>query len=183
MKKILCAILAGTLLLALCACGTKKTETSASPSASPEASVSPPASSEATTAAPSETAGASPSAAAETKALASVLDDINARMEPGTAGSGLKAAKLAAELLDWAQTSPLSAGEIKAQTLAWLSPKGNDEQSAFAGKLGAVNNAVGQVREAGGKELLQEAGVTDSLYPWSDKAAAAVKTVVDTVLG
>lgn len=175
MKKIICAVLTGTMLLTLCACGTKKTETSASPS--------PSASPETVSAAPSETATASPSAAAETKTLASVLDDINAHMEPGTAGSGLKAAKLAAELLDWAQTSSLSTDEIKAQTVAWLSPKGNDEQVAFAGKLGAVNNAVGQVTGDGGKELLQEAGVTDSLYPWSDEAVAAVKTVVDTVIG
>ena len=173
MKKIICAVLTGTMLLTLCACGTKKTEMSASPSASPET----------VSAKPSETATASPSASAETKTLASVLDDINAHMEPGTAGSGLKAAKLAAELLDWAQTSSLSTDEIKAQTVAWLSPKGNDEQVAFAGKLGAVNNAVGQVTGDSGKELLQEAGVTDSLYPWSDEAAAAVKTVVDTVIG
>lgn len=173
MKKIICAILTGTMLLTLCACGTKKTETSVSASPSPETG----------SAAPSETAAASPSASAETKTLASVLDDINAHMEPGTAGSGLKAAKLAAELLDWAQTSSLSTDEIKAQTVAWLSPKGNDEQVAFAGKLGAVNNAVGQVTGDSGKELLQEAGVTDSLYPWSDEAAAAVKTVVDTVTG
>lgn len=174
MKKLICTVLAGTMLLTLCACGTKKTETSVSPSASPVV--------ESTSPSPSAAAPASPSAATE-KTLASVLDDINAHMEIGTAGSSLKAVKFAAELLDWGQTTKLSADEIKTQTVAWLSPKGNDEQLAFAEKYTAVKNAIAQISDDNAEELLSEAGVKDSNYPWNDAAFAAVKSVTEAVLG
>ena len=174
MKKLICTVLAGTMLLTLCACGTKKTETSVSPSASPAVESASPS--------PSAAAQASPSAAAE-KTLASVLDDISAHMEVGTAGSGLKAVRFAAELLDWGQETKLSADEIKAQTVAWLSPKGNDEQAAFAEKYAAVKNAAGQLSDDNAKERLDEAGVTDSNYPWNDAAFAAVQSVTGAVLG
>lgn len=171
MKKLICTVLAGTMLLTLCACGTKKTETSVTPSASPAVESTSPSS-----------APASPSAAAE-KTLASVLDDINAHMEVGTAGSSLKAVKFAAALLDWGKKTKLSADEIKAQTVAWLSPKGNDEQLAFAEKYAAVKNAIAQLSDDNAQELLSEAGVADSNYPWNDAAFAAVKTVTEAVLG
>ena len=175
MKKTICAVLAGTMLLALCACGAKKPGTSPSPAVTESAQ-------------PSETPVASPSASSESSAaadtaLTDVLDRINNNMEPGTAGSSLKAAKLAAALLDWGETTKLSADQIKAETVAWLTPKGNDEQSSFAEKYTAVKSAVDAVAGDNGKELLDEAGVTDSHYPWNDAAFAAVKNVTEAVLG
>lgn len=171
MKKKICIALVGTMLLALCACGAKKTETTASPAAS--ASASP---------AVSESAAPLTSPAAEGAGLTDVLDGING-METGTAGSSLKAAKYAAALLDWGQGTKLSRDEVKSAVVAWLSPKGNDAQTAFAEKYTVVRDTVVELTGDNGKALLDDAGVTDSKYPWSQTATAAVDAVTEAVLG
>ena len=180
MKKILCMLLAGTLLFALGACGTRRPDASAS---AEEKAASPSPSETAEAVQPAATGtGAGTSTDAEGERLTAVLDDIG-ELEIGTAGSSLKAAKLAAELLDWCAASKLSAEEIKAEVVTWLTPKGNDEQSAFAEKYSAVKNAVSQITGDNGRELLNEAGVTDSHYPWNDAALLAVKSVTEAILG
>ena len=180
MKKILCMLLAGTLLFALGACGTRRPDASAS---AEEKAASPSPSETAEAVQPAATGtGAGTSTDAEGERLTAVLDDIG-ELEIGTAGSSLKAAKLAAELLDWGAASKLSAEEIKAEVVTWLTPKGNDEQSAFAEKYSAVKNAVSQITGDNGRELLNEAGVTDSHYPWNDAALLAVKSVTEAILG
>lgn len=180
MKKILCMLLAGTLLFALGACGTRRPDASAS---AEEKAASPSPSETAEAVQPAATGtGAGTSTDAEGERLTAVLDDIG-ELEIGTAGSSLKAAKLAAELLDWGAASKLSAEEIKAEVVTWLTPKGNDEQSAFAEKYSAVKNAVSQITGDNGRELLNEAGVTDSHYPWNDAALFAVKSVTEAILG
>lgn len=176
MKKTICAILAGTMLLTLCACGTKKTETSTSPAASestqPTASAS---------AAPSVSPAAQ--TADDSAALTGVLDQISAGMEVGTAGSSLKAAKYAASLLDWGMATKMSKDEIKSAVVAWLTPKGNDAQKAFADQYSAVKDTVAQVTGDNGKALLEDAGVTGSKYPWNDAAYTAVDAVTEAILG
>lgn len=178
MKKILCMLLAGTLLFALGACGIRRPDASAS---AEEKTASPSPSETAEAVQPTAT-GTGTSTDAEDERLTTVLGDIG-ELEIGTAGSSLKAAKLAAELLDWGAASKLSAEEIKAEVVTWLTPKGNDEQSAFAEKYSAVKNAVSQITGDNGRELLNEAGVTDSHYPWNDAALLAVKSVTEAILG
>ena len=174
MKKAICAILAGTMLLTLCACGTKKTETSTSPAASTQPTVS-------ASAAPSASSAAQ--TADDSAALTNVLDQISSGMEVGTAGSSLKAAKYAAALLDWGMTTKMSTDDIKSAVVAWLSPKGNDAQTAFADKYAAVKDTVTTLTGSDGKALLDDAGVTDSKYPWNDAANTAVSAVTEAVLG
>ena len=61
--------------------------------------------------------------------LDNMLNEINTDVQPGTAGSSLKAVKVAANLLDWGTETSLSQEEIKSETVRWLSDKGNDEQA------------------------------------------------------
>lgn len=173
MKKAICAVLAGTVLLTLCACGAKKTEASPSPSAPATESVSP-------SAAPSSSPAAQDT---DTKALTAILDEINSGMETGTAGSSLKATKFAAALLDWGMATKLSGDDIFKATVAWLSPKGNDEGVAFGEKYAAVRQSIDQLKGKDAKALLSDAGVTSSQVPWSDAAFAAVKNVTAAILG
>ena len=175
MKKTICAVLAGTVLLTLCACGVKKTGASPSPSPSTPAteSVSP-------SAAPSSSPAAQDT---DTKTLTALLDEINSGMEIGTAGSSLKATKFAAALLDWGMATKLSGDDIFKATVAWLSPKGNDEGVAFGEKYAAVRQSIEQLKGKDAKALLSDAGVTSSQAPWSDAAFEAVKNITDAILG
>ncbi len=67
-----------------------------------------------------------------------ILDDIDQNITVGTAGSFMAAVQSAVKLLDWGINTGLDPEEIRAATVAWMTDRGNDEQTAFAEKLSAV---------------------------------------------
>lgn len=118
---------------------------------------------------------------ADRAALDSILADIRENMSVGTAGSSLRAAALAARLLDWAETARLSDEEIRAALEPWLAPQDDGVPADFREQLAAVGGmaAVLTGEDASLAEgLLSDAGCGDCGYPWSSRAADTVGRVM-----
>lgn len=86
-----------------------------------------------------------------------ILDEINQKVQTGTAGSYMTAVQAAVKLLDWGTGTGLDTQEIKDATVSWLMNKGNDEQVAFAEKLKKVDDAYHKLLGADAQKLLEEA--------------------------
>ena len=93
-------------------------------------------------------------------AFEAVLDQLS-DIHPGTAGSSLAQAKVAAALLDWAQWTAMSADQAREDAKAY---------GADMDLLGSVADTCSSLKGEEGKELLEDAGVEESGYPWNDKA-------------
>ena len=115
------------------------------------------------------------------KELRDVLDEINTDIQPGTTGNGLISVKVAAHLLDWGVGTGMTTDEIKEETVAWLSDKGNSEQVEFSNKLASVYDAYQKLLGPDAKDLLEQAGCDDAAYPWSDTPVPAIETIVEIV--
>ena len=165
MKKITLILLLVAMLLSLCACGEK------APEASPAASETPAEETIIIEAPPAEDAAP----------LSQVLDSINKNTEVGTAGSSLRAAQSAAMLMDWCAETSLDAGQVRAATVEWLSPMGNDAQTEFAQKLELVDTMCLELIHKDGTSLLESAGYTSSSYPWDEAAYEKYTAVLDAV--
>lgn len=172
MKKIISIIAAAALLMALSACGTAQSEVVVESPAVTEAA---PESAEPS---PVQSPDGSDDTAVIVTELSAVLDDIDASVTIGTAGSSLKAARAAAQLLDWAVQTDMSAQQVKSAVVDWLSPKGNDVQVQFAEKLSAVDSACTELQKDSAKDLLDSAGCQDSGYPWTEQAYELVDAVM-----
>lgn len=175
LKKCAAAALAGGTLLALTACAALPVLTPA-PTATVPASIA---------AAPTETPTASPVSAniasvlpeptpeveAGQEELIALLDDIEANLPIGVAGSSLKAVPFALKLIDWAQNTPLDDDGVKGAVLSWLLNKGHDEQAAFSEQFALAYSAYRTLtsgNETEAADLLDSAGCTDrdaSLLP------------------
>lgn len=110
-----------------------------------------------------------------------ILDVINEAVEPGTAGSSLRAVQAAVRLLDWGVNTGLDTEEIRQATVNWLADKGNDDQAAFAQKLELVDDAYNRLREGNARELLDEAGCQDTEIFWGSDPVAPIEAVMDAV--
>ncbi len=108
-----------------------------------------------------------------------ILDVINEEVEPGTAGSSLRAVQVAVKLLDWGANTGLDTEEIRQATVNWLADKGNDDQAAFAQKLELVDDAYNRLREGNTRELLDEAGCQDTEVFWGSDPVEPIETVMD----
>ncbi len=113
--------------------------------------------------------------------LAALLDNINTRVEVGTAGSSLKATYAAGQLLDWCAATKLSADDVRAATLAWMVNLGNDVQIAFAEKLALVNAACSSLRTDKGADLMSEAGYPSAAYPWTTLSPETLSSIMEAV--
>ena len=158
MKKMLLMLLAAALLL--CACGQTAP---ASPQAAPAAQATP--------------AALSPAA----EELDALLGELRQTVQPGTAGSSLRAASMAAKLLDWAESAELTDEELLAVLSPWLGELDDGLPGDFPEQLAAVD---GMARILTGEDaaqalgLLEDAGCEDCGYPWSGKAAAVLERLM-----
>ena len=159
MKRICLLLLCAALLL--CACGTVPTgDTTAA-------------------AVPAEPADASDPAAQE--ALSALLGELRQTVTIGTAGSSLRAAAMAARLLDWAETAEIHDEQILAALEPWLEDSEDGVPADFREQLGAVDNMFRLLTEEPGEEaeaILSDAGCEDCGYPWSEGAIAAVERIM-----
>ena len=96
--------------------------------------------------------------------LIALLDDIEANLPIGVAGSSLKAVPFALKLIDWAQNTPLDDDGVKGAVLSWLLNKGNDKQAAFSEQFALAYSAYRTLtsgNETEAADLLDSAGCTD----------------------
>lgn len=108
-----------------------------------------------------------------------ILDEINENTQVGTAGSTLKAVPEAVGLLDWGVGTGLDPEEIRQATVAWLSEKGNDEQTEFREKLELVDQVYQKLLGDNAEDLLSDAGCEDAAYPWSDAPVESIEAIME----
>ena len=195
MRKLTSLLLAAAVLLVMTACGalTQPAATSA-PAAAP-AEEAPEAASESEgeqTPAPGEGSlieqpdlSNAPDAIDESQqALLEQFILIDELVQPGTAGSSLRAAVAAASLLDWAAKDQLS-DEALAVVIDYMAAKSVEGQAEFGEKLDAVESTVGLLtgKDSGqAKDLLTDAGVIDSCgFPWSRDAVAVIDRLMEAL--
>lgn len=145
LKKIATArLLAAILLLAVCmaGCGAPAESNGGVPSK---------------TDSPAESDGSGALADAPQALTLPILDEIDADVTVGTAGSSLLAVQAAVKLLDWGVNTGLDADEISGAASAWLTAK-NEDRTECLQKLELVDDAYQKLLTDEARELLDDAG-------------------------
>ena len=111
--------------------------------------------------------------------LLTVLDEMRDSVHPGTAGSSLRAAIAAADLLDWAGTGPEQAA-LAASVREWLSEQSEEVRSLLPEQIESLRWAFGMLTEEyeASTALMEDAGLTGR-GPWSDTARDTAAQVLD----
>ena len=195
MRKLTSLLLAAAVLLVMTACGllTQPAATSA-PAAAPAEETPEAASETEDEPAPAPGEGSlveqpdlsnAPDAIDENQqALLEQFILIDELVQPGTAGSSLRAAVAAASLLDWAAKDQLN-DEALAVVIDYMAAKSVEGQAEFGEKLDAVESTVGLLtgKDSGqAKDLLTDAGVIESCgFPWSKDAVAVIDRLMEAL--
>ena len=108
-------------------------------------------------------------------ALNAILDDMLERVQPGSAGSSLRAAQCAAALLDWGTTTQLTDDEIYSAVGCWLDMQDDDRLLLFFDCFYSVYTQSYNLRGENAEGLMRDAGISSGNYPWDDKSAHAVE--------
>ena len=152
-KKIMTTrLLAAILLLAVCMAGC------AAP-AEPNSGVP------SETDAPAESDGSGAPTDAPQALTLPILDEIDADVAVGTAGSSLLAVQAAAKLLDWGVNTGLDTDEIGTAASVWLSAK-NEGRTECLQKLELVDDAYQKLLTDEARELLDDAGCAEVEITW-----------------
>ena len=106
-----------------------------------------------------------------------ILDEIDADVMLGTAGSSLSAVRAASKLLDWGANTGLGADEVGDVASTWLANK-NDDLSACIQKLELVDSACRDLLTDGARELLDTAGCADTDITWGSELPEPVEAVM-----
>ena len=161
MKKILFLLLALLLLLCGCARASNSAPAAAPPLPSAEASAAP----------------------AEDEALSLLLDSLRDSVQPGTAGASLKAASVAAALLDWGLESRDEAA-LGLSVRRWRSAQSAEALERLPEQLASLEGMlewlVSDYEASAG--LLDDAGLTGR-GPWTEAAAAQVRALLAALGG
>ena len=112
-------------------------------------------------------------------ALTARLDQLRDGVQPGTAGSSLKAASVAAELLDWAE-DPIPRENIEATVAAWLEAQSAEARERLPEQIDALRYSVKELTTAyeDAAGLLSDAGL-EGRGPWSEAAAEQVYALLE----
>lgn len=110
--------------------------------------------------------------------LYAILDDIVANVQPGTTGSFLRAVGVAAKLVKWAKETEMSKQEAAQAVMQWLKDQPQETKDAFRDSMKQIAEAYGRMAVDGAKDLLESAGVPDSLGEMTDR----LKEIVEAIL-
>ena len=102
-------------------------------------------------------------------ALEAILPEV-LNVWPGSAGCSLRAARTAAQLLDWGMATELTDDEIYAAMGSYLDTLGDEDFMLFRESFYSVYDASYNLRGENAEGLLSDAGVETSAYPWNEKA-------------
>lgn len=106
-----------------------------------------------------------------------VLDEIDADVLVGTAGSSLSAVQAAVKLLNWGVDTGLGTDEISEAASTWLAGK-NDDLADCLQKLRLVDDAYQEMLTDSARDLLDSAGCADVDITWGSEPVAAVEAVM-----
>ncbi len=199
MKRFAAALLALILCAAfMTACSTKPEQPAATsgnassgnasePTATPVPSVSSPEPTSAPTPVPPETTAepgktdTSVPVTPEKNGLYDALCDLFNNYHPGTAGSSLTGARIAATIVDFSLTNGLDA--VRSGAAAFDLGEENEFGETLADKLASMyETAMGLYGESG-KSLLTDGGYTPTNYPYSAKDVRDAYTAIFTERG
>ncbi|MBQ9321179.1 MAG: hypothetical protein IJ239_02305 [Eubacterium sp.] len=107
-----------------------------------------------------------------------VLTEIKEMVHPGESGSSLKSAQAAADALDFALGTELTGEAIRDMTQIYCESLSEDAAAEFTEQLQLLGETLSTLQSAGGKALLDDAGVADSSYPWTDDAFERAEAIV-----
>jgi hypothetical protein len=96
---------------------------------------------------------------------------------PGSAGSSLRAAARAAQLLDWGMATTLSDDEIYSAVGCFMDELDDQDLLLFQESFYSVYDRAYDLRGENARELLEDAGASDCRYPWNDQAFHALEMV------
>ena len=204
MNKLKSIAAAGILasVLALSACGGSKTDSSSASVSSASASSSEDSTtvSAVSTPAPTETAAVSSSSASSSESTASVsassavgpdanvtdvapdlsviLTEIQTDVEVGTAGSSLKATIVAADVLDFTMSTDISEEYLETQTAQYMEGLSEEDRLNFPDQIVMLGETIHTLKDGDAQGLLDDAGVTESSYPWNDEAYAKADAIL-----
>ena len=171
MKRVILLLLLFTLTAVLCACVA--IQPAPTPTASPADMPAPTA--EPT---PDPTTEPAPDPTAAPSLQLPILSQIDENVQPGTAGSSLRAVQSAAALLDWGDATGLDPEEIENAAREWLDTLTDAQRTAFVEKLTLVRDTVDQLFTDNAPELLADAGCDNTAYPWGGAPSEAVQAVL-----
>ena len=179
MKKRFALMLALCMLFPLCACSRKAAPAAPTPAPAPTETAAP---TPAPTPTPEPTATPEPLPLipdlppVHDEALNAILDQV-LTVYPGSAGSSLRAAACAARLLDWGMETELTDDEIYSAVGCWLDEQDDENLKIFLESIWPVYDRCYDLKGEYAKDLMRDAGIEDSLYPWNERAFRAVEMV------
>lgn len=112
-------------------------------------------------------------------ALSAQLNLLRDRVQPGTAGASLKAAIVAADLLDWAD-DPAPQENIDATVQSWLAAQSEEALERLPEQIDQLSGTVERLLTdyEGCAGLLEDAGL-EGRGPWDAAAGEQVHTLLD----
>jgi len=108
-----------------------------------------------------------PAKAEDMAKLESLFNDVK-NLTPGTAGSSLKTIIVSASLLDFCSTTSLDKSEASGLAMEYMLSLTAAEKEVWYEQIDSLKNTCEQLRTDRATDMLDAAGVTDSLSPWSD---------------
>lgn len=122
----------------------------------------------------------------EDEKLTNLIKNLNDTVQPGSAGSSLKAATAARDFIRWADGCELTDGDIEKVVTEALSSYDDTEKGTFFEAWSLVKSSYETIKAGGddAAELLQSAGVEGevTVNENADKAFSALDSAINTVV-
>ena len=106
-----------------------------------------------------------------------ILDEIDASVTVGTAGSSLLAVQAAVKLLDWGVNTGLGTDEIGDAASTWLAAR-NDDLADHLQKLALVDDAYRKLLTDEARELLDSAGCAGTEITWGSDPVEPIEAIM-----
>ena len=105
-----------------------------------------------------------------------IMDDVFNELQPGTAGSSLKAVRALVKLLDYSFENKIEDNSVN----SWIA-KIDTSDPMNQEKIESLMSAMSSVNETNFSDLMSEAGVNSSKYPWDKKTIDNVDNVLNII--
>lgn len=105
-----------------------------------------------------------------------IMDDVFNELQPGTAGSSLKAVRALVKLLDYSFDNKIADNSVN----SWIA-KIDTSDPMNQEKIESLMSAMSSVDETNFSDLMSEAGVNLSKYPWDKKTIDNVDNVLNII--
>lgn len=122
-----------------------------------------------------ETTGENPDRAR----LIAILDDMAENLHPGTAGSGLTAIRITADLVSWAASTQMTKAEAASAVGDWLKEQSPEIKEAFQEKISSIASSFADIAKDGAKDALEAAGVEKDLSNLGSRLKELVNAVIE----